>query len=142
VLRITLSCACRAARRGQLAATDMWYNTPDMMVITKPIPMSEVKTLTKNRFGNLIKAVIDVQKEILAIDADLHSDEEAELLSRGCKQENLWGINLYPELTGDDFIEFDSMINVRPQWGNMTRGVDDPAVQKKIRSIVHRLIGA
>lgn len=111
-----------------------------MLVVTKPMPLSKVTTLTKNRFGNLIKAVIDIQKEIMAIDADLHSDEEAELLSRGSKQENLWGINIYPELTGDDFIEFDSMINVRPQSGNMTRGVDDPAMQKKIRLIVHRLI--
>jgi hypothetical protein len=111
-----------------------------MMVITKSIPLSKIKSLAKNRFGNLVKAVVDIHKEIIAVDADLHSDEEAELLSRGCKQENLWGINIYPELSGDDFIEFDSMINVRPQSGNMIRGVDDPMVQKKIRGIVRRLL--
>ncbi len=125
---------------GSIPRFPLWYNNPDMMVITKPIPFSKVKALAKNRFGNLIKAVIDIQGETLAIDADLHSDEEAELLSQGCKQENLWGINLYPELTGDDFIEFDSMINVRPQSGNMTCGIADLAIQKKIRTIVHRLI--
>lgn len=120
----------------------VWYNIPHMKVITKPIPLSKVKTLAKNRFGNLVKAVIDIQKGIIVIDADLHSDEEAELLSRGSKQENLWGINLYPDLSDDDFIEFDSMINVRPQSGNMTRGVDSPTLRKKIRSITKRLITA
>jgi len=110
-----------------------------MEIVTQPIPLSRLKTLAKNRFGNLVKAVVDIHKGIIALDADLHSDEEAKLLSRGSKQEHLWGINLYPELSGDDFIEFDSMINLRPQSGNMTRGVDDPTIQKKIRSIIQRL---
>lgn len=111
-----------------------------MEIIVKPIPLSKVKTIAKNRFGNIVKAVVDIQKGVMAIDADLHSDEEAHLLSLGSKQKDLWGINLYPELSVDDFIECDSMINVRPQSGNMTRGIDDPDVEKKIRSIIKRLI--
>jgi hypothetical protein len=125
---------------GSIAKYSLWYNIPDMETITKPVALTKVKTLAKNRFGNLVKAVVDIQKKIMTIDADLHSDEEAELLSRGSKQTNLWGINIYPDVPGNDFIEFDSMINVRPQSGNMTRGVDDPTIQQKIRSIVHRLI--
>jgi len=125
---------------ASIARFSLWYNNPDMEVITKSISLSKVKTLAKNRFGNVVKAVVDVHKGIIAIDADLHSDEEAEFLSQGSKQENLWGINLYPELSGDDFIEFDSMINVRPQSGNITRGIDSPATRKKICLIVQRLI--
>lgn len=99
-----------------------------------------LSTLAKKRFGNLVKAVVDVKKGVMLIDADLHADEEAELLTHGSKQADLWGINLYPDLPEDQIIEFDSMINMRPSADNMTRGVDDPSLQQIIRSIVHTLI--
>ena len=76
----------------------------------------------------------------MVIDASLHADEEAFLLSQGSDQTNLWGINLYPELNDCSFIEFDSMINLRPSQGNMTRGVDNPIIREKIFNIVHKLI--
>lgn len=111
-----------------------------MKILDTPIALSELKTLATARFGNLVKAVVDIEKGIMAIDAELHADEEAELLSQGSKQENLWGINLYPDLTGDGFVEFDSMINVRPSAGNVSRGINDPKIQKTIRDIVSKLI--
>lgn len=112
-----------------------------MKIIKKEISLEELKKICQTRFGNLIKAVIDIEKKIIIIDADLHSDEEAFLLSEGSKQENLWGINLYPDLyRSEDFIEFDSMINLRPSQANKTRGVDDPKIQKKIKDIVSKFI--
>ena len=50
------------------------------------------------------------------------------------------GYNLHPTLDSDAFIEFDSMINLRPSWGNRSRGVDDPHIQAQIRQIVQRLV--
>lgn len=111
-----------------------------MKVITKPITRDSLHTIATQRFGNLVKAVVDVSKEVMAIDANMHSDEEALLLSKGSKQENLWGINLYPEIKGDDFIEFDSMTNIRPGEKNMSRSVDDVEIQEKIKKIVNKLI--
>lgn len=102
--------------------------------------ISELKTIAKNRFGNLVKAVVDIEKEVMAIDASLHADEEAILLAEGSNQSHLWGINLYPDLPPEDMIEFDSMINLRPAANNMTRGVEDVAIQKKIRDVVQKLI--
>lgn len=96
--------------------------------------------MTQKMFGNLIKAVVDIEKEIMAVDAELHADEEAELLKTGSKQENLWGINLYPEMTGENFIEYDSMINLRPSQGNRSRGIDDAKVREKIKRIVNKLV--
>lgn len=111
-------------------------------IVTKSesISRKELAGIARNQYGSLVKAVIDVEKNIIAIGGELHSDEEALLLERGSKQENLWGINLYPEKTGDDFTEFDSMINLRLWQGNRTRGVDDPTIQKKVRDIVAKLI--
>ena len=91
-------------------------------------------------FGNLVKAVVDVDREIVAVDAELHSDLEAFLLQSGSKQKNLWGINLYPEMQNEEFIEFDSMINMRPSQGNRSRGIDNEELRKKIIAIVSKRI--
>ena len=96
--------------------------------------------MAEKMFGNLVKAVVDVGKGLMAVDGELHADEEAYLIENGSKQRDLWGINLYPELEGDDFIEFDSMINLRPSQGNLTRGVENKEIQQSIKAIVNKLI--
>ncbi len=111
-----------------------------MKLIRKAITLKEIDILAKKRFGNLVKAVVDIEKRIMVIDGELHADEEALLLKKGSKQKDLWGINLYPELSGKDFVEFDSMVNIRPSAGNMSRGVTDPKIKKKILSIVNELV--
>ena len=111
-----------------------------MKIITESLTHTELKQMAANLFGNLVKAVVDVDREIIAVDAELHSDLEALLLENGSKQKNLWGINFYPEMPGDDFIEFDSMINMRPSQGNRSRGVDDETLRKKILNIVAKRI--
>ncbi len=76
----------------------------------------------------------------MAIDGELHADEEQLLLAEGSQQANLWGINLYPDLGEDEWVEFDSMINLRPAQGNRSRGVDSREVQERILEIVGRLV--
>ena len=96
--------------------------------------------MAQDGFGNLVKSVVDVDREIMAVDGELHADEEALLLENGSQQKNLWGINIYPELEGADRIEFDSMINIRPAQGNRSRGIDHMEIREKIIQIVHKLI--
>ena len=91
-------------------------------------------------FGDLVKAVIDVERRIMVVDAELHADEEAQLLAAGSRQQDVWGINLYPELPESEWLEFDSMINLRPSFGNRSRGVDDPAVRDRIAAVVAELV--
>ena len=95
-----------------------------MTIITDTLTLNELKKMAAQMFGNMVKAVVDVERELLAVDAELHADLEALLLEAGSKQHNLWGINLYPELSGEALIEFDSMINMRPSQGNKSRGVE------------------
>ena len=111
-----------------------------MKIIAETLTIDELKQMAANMFGNLIKAVVDVDRGLLALDAELHSDLEALLLENGSKQKNLWGINLYPEKQGDDYIEFDSLINMRPSQGNNSRGVDDEGVREKIIEIIKKKI--
>jgi hypothetical protein len=91
-------------------------------------------------FGNLVKGVVDISGGFMAVDAEMHADLESELIKSGSKQQDLWGINLYPEITGDDFIEFDSMINLKPSQNNRTRSVEDPKIRENIIKIVNQLV--
>lgn len=111
-----------------------------MRIVEENISIDELKEMSSKMFGNLVKAVVDVEKDILVVDAELHSDQEAFLLESGSKQENLWGINIYPELSKEERIEFDSMINLRPSQGNISRGIENEEIQKKILDIVNSKI--
>ena len=111
-----------------------------MVIVSETISAAELKKMAEGLFGNMVKAVVDVDKEIMAVDAELHADEEALLLESGSRQENLWGINIYPEMPENERIEFDSMINLRPSQGNRTRGVDSPEIREKIIEIVNRRV--
>lgn len=111
-----------------------------MKILDKTIEIDELKQIAADKFRDLIKAVADVDKGLIAIDAELHSDLEALFLENGSKQSSLWGINLYPGLKGDGFIEFDSVINIRPSQGNMSRGVDNQEIRQHIIETVQKWI--
>jgi hypothetical protein len=111
-----------------------------MRIVDHPISLNELKEMAEGLFGNLVKAVVDVERRIMALNGELHADEEALLLENGSRQENLWGINIYPDLEGQDRIDFDSMINIRPSQGNRSRGVDAPEIREKILQIVAELM--
>ncbi len=105
-----------------------------------PVSMDELRQLADGRFGDMTKAVVDLRRGIMLLDAELHADQEAELLADGSAQRDLWGINLYPGIDGPDWLEYDSMINLRPSFGNRSRGVDDPKVRDAIADLVSRLV--
>ena len=112
-----------------------------MQIVKDKIFIKELEEMSKRMFDNLVKAVVDVEKGIVAVDAQLHVDQEQELLKSGSKQKDLWGINVYPEFFGtDEFIEFDSMINLRPWQDNRSRGIDNEEIQEKIVNIVNKLV--
>jgi len=109
-----------------------------MKIITQTITLDEIKIMAEATFGDLVKAVVDIDRELIAVDGELHSDLEALLLQDGSKQKDLWGINLYPELQEEDFLEFDSVINIRPSQGNQSRNVDNQDIRRKIVEIVNK----
>ena len=111
-----------------------------MEIVTETIGLDRLREMAGRRFGEMVKAVVDVDREIMAIDAELHADEEEALLETGSAQASLWGINLYPEVAGERWIEFDSMINLRPSQGNRSRGVEDPGTRERIVHVVSRLV--
>jgi hypothetical protein len=112
-----------------------------MKLVEKEISLEELKQMSTHMFESLVKAVVDIEKEIMVVDAPMHVDQESYLLEHDSKQENLWGINLYPyQWEKPEFVVFDSMINLRPSQGNRTRSVENPQIQQKIIKNVLRLV--
>lgn len=111
-----------------------------MKIIVDSITIQELREMSKKMFGNLVKAVVDIEKEIMAVDGELHADEEELLIKGGSKHENLWGINIYPDNQNEDWIEFDSMINLKPGLGQRTRGIGNSETREKIIQIVNKLV--
>ena len=112
----------------------------DITIIRDAVTRRELNDMAKQQFGDIVKAVVDVAQGIMAIGGELHSDEEAMLLDQGSVQKNLWGINLYPERPVPEWIEFDSMINVRPSGGNRSRYVESAEIRDTVTTIVNRLV--
>ena len=113
---------------------------PEIRIVRDPIARAELRSLALEQFGDMVKAVVDVQQGIMAIGGELHADEEASLLDQGSRQSDLWGINLYPVAVEAERVEFDSMINVRPGQGNRSRSVQDVTQRERIWEIVRRLV--
>ena len=97
--------------------------------------------MASDEFGDAVKAVVDVERGIMAVGGELHSDEEVLLTEKeGSKREDMWGINIYSEKPDTEWIEFDSMINLKPQYGNRSRGVESLDVRSKIEEIIRKLV--
>ena len=111
-----------------------------MKIIKDEITIGELKEMAQKMFGNLVKAAVDVEKKIMAVGGELHSDEQELLIEKGSEVKNIWGINIYPEIKDKNWIEFDSVINLKPHLGNRTRNVDSPEIKQKIIIIINGLI--
>lgn len=111
------------------------------MKVVEKISIAELSAMAEKMYGTLVKADVDIAKKIFIVDMGMHADGEAYLMENGSKQEDLWGINLHPADYGtDDFIEFDSMINIRPRQGNASKNVLDSNVRKQIIDLVLKVV--
>lgn len=105
------------------------------------ISVAELTEMAQKMYGGLVKVDVDIEKKIMIVDMGMHAEGEAYLLQNGSRQNDLWGINLHPLDYGtDDFIEFDSMINIRPNQGNASKDVLDPAIKQRIKALVEEIV--
>ena len=88
----------------------------------------------------MVKFVVDVDKKIIAMGGELHSDGEAELLKTGSIQENLWGANFYPYKEGEKRIEYTSLINIQPRQGNKGMEIKNTELRLVIKEIAEKLL--
>jgi len=112
----------------------------EIKIFTDKIELAEIKRLAEDSYGDMVKAVVDIENEIVAVGGEWHADAEKVLLDNGSNQKDLWGINLYSEKVGDDFIEYNSLINIRPKSGNRTGDIELTEVKDKIKKIINNSV--
>lgn len=112
----------------------------EISIIRTSVTRAALNSMATQQFGDMVKAVVDIEQGIMAIGGELHSDEEAVRLEQGSLQKHLWGINIYPERSPSEWIEFDSMINIRPSGGNRSRHVERAEIKDMVTTIVNRLV--
>lgn len=109
-------------------------------IVLDSISRADLMRLAEESYKEMVKAVADVERKVLAVGGELHADAEALLLENGSRQEDLWGINLYPDKPEPDRIEYTSLINIRPRQGNRSLEVQDAALQRRIRAVVDQRV--
>ena len=109
-------------------------------IISQPITIEKIRQQAAATFGDMVKIVVDLDKKIMAIGGELHADEEAVLLENGSQQANLWGANIYPDQPRETWLEYNSMINIRPSAGNRSRDIQDARIQQQVKAVVDLLV--
>ena len=108
----------------------------NIKIIDKKITESELREIAKDFYVDLLKGVVDVQREIIAVGGEYHVDSNLVLIENGSKQENVWGFNWYFDKNGDEKIEYISLINIRPVQGNRTMEVQAGYLRSKMKTII------
>jgi hypothetical protein len=114
---------------------------PEIVILEERIDPDVLRTLVQRHFEDMVKFVVDVERGVAAIGGELHADEEALLLERGSRQENVWGANYYPGRGPEACIEYTSLINVRPAQGNRSMVIGDEAIRARVQEVAYALIG-
>lgn len=108
----------------------------NIKIIDNKISEFELREIAKDFYGDIVKGVIDVEREILALGGEYHMDANIVLIENGSKQQNIWGFNWYFNKNEDDKIEYISLINIRPTQGNRTMEVQDIFLRDKMKKII------
>lgn len=112
----------------------------NIVIIKEKISRHELKKIAKDGYGDMIKIVVDINQEIIALGAELHSDEEETLIAAGSKRECLWGANFYLNQPAEKQIEYISLINIKSNQNNRSMEIQDQNTRNKVRQIVKKLL--
>ena len=109
-------------------------------IIDTKIEKRILKEICDAHFKTMVKFVVDIDNIKIGVGGELHSDAEALLLNEGSKQENIWGANFYPFKPFDERLEYTSLINIRPQQGNMSMEIENERLREKVKKIAEKLL--
>ena len=109
-----------------------------MRIVRKLLSQDEIKVLADETFGDMIKVVADLKREILVAGGALHSDGEELLLEDGSKQGDLWGANYFPAKESGKRIEYTSLINQYHSSNKDSQTIKDPNVREQVKAVIAR----
>ncbi|MBI3019981.1 MAG: hypothetical protein HYY60_01495 [Parcubacteria group bacterium] len=88
----------------------------------------------------MVKIDVDVERGVLAIGGEWHSEGDELLAQDGSSRRDVWGANFYPWNPSDSRVEYISLINIKPQFNNRSMEVEDEKTKEKMREIISRLL--
>ena len=109
----------------------------DIRVVKEPISCAIAKEVAKEFYGDMVKGVVDIEREIIALGGEWHMDANRMLMEHGSRQDTVWGFNFYPE---ESRIEYTSLINIRPAQNNRKIEIQDEELKRKMEKIIRKLI--
>ncbi len=112
----------------------------DIQIVREPVNREVLEELMRLHNRTFIKGVADIERGVLALGGEWHMDANIVLLTDGSEQKDVWGFNIYPGKSGDDAIEYDSLINIRPAQGNRSREIADARIRNAVRALAGKLI--
>jgi len=112
----------------------------NIKIVKDKISTAELKEISKEFYVSMVKGVVDIENEIMALGGEYHIDANGVLIMEGSKQSDIWGFNIVFERSRDSWIEYISLINIRPQVGNMDMEVQDNLIRDKMKKIINSKI--
>lgn len=105
------------------------------------LTLDELRSIASENGKDYVKAVVDVKRGAMVVGMRFHDEAVPLLEESGSVKGNLWGIRLRPDAWGTPtFVEFDSMINIKPELDNTSTGVDDPGLREAIVAVVDEVM--
>ncbi len=112
----------------------------NIKVVPDSITLEELKEIAQEFYFPLVKGVVDIEKKIVAFGGEYHADANNILIESGSSQKDVWGFNVQLNQPRATWLEYTSLINIRPASGNRTIEVEDEVVRGKIKEIVDQKI--
>ena len=87
--------------------------------------------------GAYIKLAVDIQRNVLAGGGQMHADCESVLFNDGSLQSDIWGADWIPSIQK---VEFDALINIRPDQQNCSMDIQDPTIRQSVEFVVRKFL--
>lgn len=108
----------------------------EILIVREPVDKKTLDALAQTWHHTLVKGVADIKTGLVALGGEWHMDANTKLIAEGSEQPNLWGFNIYQKEKGDEAIEYNSLINIRPAQGNRSMDITNEETQKAVRRVV------
>ncbi|MBI4155786.1 MAG: hypothetical protein HY507_00965 [Candidatus Zambryskibacteria bacterium] len=112
----------------------------NIVIISDTITIDELKKIAKEFYVTMIKGVVDIKKEVIAFGGQYHIDANAVLTEKGSQQQDVWGFNVNFIKPKEEWIEYNSLINIRPLQENYDMEVLDEDIRRKMKKIINSKI--
>ena len=112
----------------------------NIVIVEDKITVPELKEVSKEFYNPIIKGVVDIEREIVAFGGEWHIDANMKLIEDGSKQKNIWGFNIDLDKSKGDWLEYNSLINIRPLAGNRQLDIQDQNLKERMKSIINSKI--